>query len=293
MQSTLEFYNNIKNWILDRYRESNKECFFVALNAPQGSGKTTLTQHLVKQFRKHNLQALAISIDDFYLSYEEQLKLAQAYPDNPYLQQRGYPGTHDIPLGQQTLKHLKCLKQNEHFLVPRYDKSAYSGQGDRRPREQWERVQGPVQILLLEGWMLGFAPSTNASTNNIRETQNSSLKYIGFDFDKDKDSKTWQVIDHFLLPYSAWLEDVDAFIYLKTQDPIYVLEWRKEAEQNMKARGFAGMSEAEVTAYAEKFLPAYERYAENVMKSQSHSPSLFFVLAKNRLPVGNAIEFTY
>ena len=40
--------------------------------------------------------------------------------------------------------------------IPRYDKSARGGRGDRAPEEEWEVVSARPEIVLLEGWMLGF-----------------------------------------------------------------------------------------------------------------------------------------
>lgn len=40
--------------------------------------------------------------------------------------------------------------------VPRYDKSARGGKGDRAPEAEWSVVSTPPDIVLLEGWMLGF-----------------------------------------------------------------------------------------------------------------------------------------
>jgi D-glycerate 3-kinase len=42
--------------------------------------------------------------------------------------------------------------------VPRYDKSAFGGQGDTAGKENWPVVTGPLDIILFEGWMLGFSP---------------------------------------------------------------------------------------------------------------------------------------
>lgn len=40
--------------------------------------------------------------------------------------------------------------------VPRYDKSARGGKGDRAPEAEWSVVSKPPDVVLLEGWMLGF-----------------------------------------------------------------------------------------------------------------------------------------
>ena len=112
----IHFYCQILFWLEAQLNEKRKERLleqkasrplFVGLNAPQGAGKTTLTKWLVDQLEEKQIQALAISIDDFYLTCEQQVQLAQANSDNPYLQQRGYPGTHDIELGVKTLQQLR------------------------------------------------------------------------------------------------------------------------------------------------------------------------------------------
>lgn len=38
----------------------------------------------------------------------------------------------------------------------RYDKSAYSGRGDRADPSTWPVVSGPLDVVLFEGWMNGF-----------------------------------------------------------------------------------------------------------------------------------------
>lgn len=36
--------------------------------------------------------------------------------------------------------------------------SAYSGRGDRADSSTWPEVEGPLSVILFEGWMLGFKP---------------------------------------------------------------------------------------------------------------------------------------
>lgn len=44
--------------------------------------------------------------------------------------------------------------------IPSYDKSAFSGAGDRRPESEWSVInrdgQPPVQVVIFEGWCVGF-----------------------------------------------------------------------------------------------------------------------------------------
>lgn len=99
------------------------------------------------------------------------------------LQVRGNAGTHDLALGLDTIQALKQQRPSEvvgHEAVggekettktaamaeaggviariPRYDKSAGGGRGDRAPPEDWVEVSTPPKVVLLEGWMLGFDP---------------------------------------------------------------------------------------------------------------------------------------
>ena len=36
--------------------------------------------------------------------------------------------------------------------------SAYQGKGDRASESEWAKVHPPVDVVLFEGWMLGFTP---------------------------------------------------------------------------------------------------------------------------------------
>ena len=44
------------------------------------------------------------------------------------------------------------------MAVPRYNKAAHEGRGTRAPEDTWPRVKGPLDLILFEGWMLGFQP---------------------------------------------------------------------------------------------------------------------------------------
>ena len=93
---------------------------------------------------EEGLIAASISIDDFYLTRTEQIALAREYARNPYLKQRGYPGTHDVSLGVSVLKALRMLSDGQSMKVPGYDRSAYQGLGDRTPESDWRVVTASV-----------------------------------------------------------------------------------------------------------------------------------------------------
>ena len=176
------------------------------------------------------LSTVNISIDDFYLTREEQQRVADT-SGNRLLQVRGNAGTHDLALGAETIAALKdsALKSRaEGVRVPRYNKSASGGKGDRHPIEQWPEVAAGegtgVDIILFEGWMLGFTPLE----------------------EKDGDLGDLQMIDDQLGAYKSWNDVVDAWMVVRIEDLDCVYDWRMQAERKMRSEGKVGMSDDEV-----------------------------------------------
>lgn len=105
----------------------------------------------------YSLPVVTLSLDDLYLTHDDQVQLAKNNPTNPLLQHRGQPGTHDLPLAESVFASLRSGRPT---AIPQYDKSAFSGQGDRVPQAQWESVNEPgqeqIKVLIFEGWSVGF-----------------------------------------------------------------------------------------------------------------------------------------
>jgi D-glycerate 3-kinase len=105
----------------------------------------------------YSLSVVTLSLDDIYLTHADQVALAQAHPSNPLLQHRGQPSTHDLALGEEVFASLAAERLT---AIPQYDKSAFSGQGDRVPKDQWKIVneegQKKVKVVIFEGWCVGF-----------------------------------------------------------------------------------------------------------------------------------------
>ena len=215
----------------------------IGIQAPQGAGKTTLVRYLLDQLPALGLRGTGVSIDDFYLTRDEQLRLAAAHPGNPYLEHRGYPGTHDVDLGESTLVALRALASANNSApagvqVPVYDKSAHGGRGDRAPEATWRHVSGPLDIVFVEGWMLGFSPVPEAAlSDQLLVPPNRALA-----------------------AYDRWHRLLDAFVVLRATDPRFVLRWRVEAEEAMRASGRPALDRAAIEDYIRRFLPAYATY---------------------------------
>ena len=140
---------------------------FVALQGPQGSGKTCLTERVRELLTQHDEDHVpylvaTLSIDDLYLPHSQLKALASTHPDNPLLRGRGLPGTHDVSLGHSVLRSLKEINRSgsNEVRIPRFDKSLCDGEGDRLPESEWTSIRGPLDVVLLEGWCVGFYPQS-------------------------------------------------------------------------------------------------------------------------------------
>jgi D-glycerate 3-kinase len=106
----------------------------------------------------YSLPTLVFSIDDLYLPHSKQEALAESQANNPLVQHRGQPSTHDVKLGPEVFAAISNRKPNIH--VPSYDKSAFNGAGDRLPESKWEicnrQGERPVEVVIFEGWCVGF-----------------------------------------------------------------------------------------------------------------------------------------
>jgi D-glycerate 3-kinase len=222
-------------------RAATRRPVVIGVQAPQGAGKTTLVSHVLALLPELGLRGAGVSIDDFYLTRDEQLRIAAAHPGNPYLEHRGYPGTHDIDLGVATLTALRQLgpdRDGQVARVPVYDKSMHGGRGDRTSSSDWREVAAPLDVVFVEGWMLGFTPVPAG----------------------DLDDAFLVEPNRALAAYDRWHRLLDAFVVLRATDPRFVLQWRVEAEEAMAARGRPALSRAAIEDYIRRFLPAYARY---------------------------------
>jgi D-glycerate 3-kinase len=129
---------------------------FVAVQGPQGSGKTYLCANLKERLSAapHSLKVAVLSIDDLYLPHDGLVALANQTPHNPLWAGRGQPGTHDIELGKKLVKALRG--QSGTVELPIFEKSLFDGEGDRLPGGI--SIPLPVDVVILEGWCVGFHP---------------------------------------------------------------------------------------------------------------------------------------
>ena len=234
----LEYYLPVVEWVAQAQArhaarsDSDAGPLVVGISAPQGCGKSTIVDALVRLLPElKGLSTVNVSIDDFYLTRADQQKLADENASNGLLQVRGNAGTHDLELGMQTIEALKALSDSgtggkadgQAAQLPRYNKSAFGGKGDRHDEGEWPSVDEPVDVILFEGWMLGFEP----------------VKDAGGDL---------EIINKKMGDYAKWNDTVDAWMVVRIDDLNYVYDWRMQAEQRMRSKlgNDAGMSDNEV-----------------------------------------------
>ncbi|CAH8355918.1 unnamed protein product [Eruca vesicaria subsp. sativa] len=215
----------------------------IGFSAPQGCGKTTLVFALDYLFKTTKMKSATISIDDFYLTAQGQAKLREGNPGNALLEYRGNAGSHDLPFSVETIEALAKLTKEGKLpsIQVLFLSSAYSGRGDRGDATTWPEVEGPLKVILFEGWMLGFKPLPAQVVKAVDpqlETVNKNLEEY----------------------YEAWDKYINAWVVIKIKDPSYVYRWRLQAEIAMRQAGKPGMSDDEVNDFVSRYLPAYKAY---------------------------------
>ncbi|GAX40454.1 hypothetical protein NIES4075_14200 [Tolypothrix sp. NIES-4075] len=207
--------------------------FIQGILGGQGTGKTTMCAVLTLILKELGYHTLSLSLDDLYKTYSDRLKLTQ---QDPRLIWRGPPGTHDIDLGLTVLDRIRQLQSP--VAVPRFDKSAYGGAGDRITPEI---VEG-IDIVLFEGWFVGVQPIDPAAFDTAPPP-----------IITDEDKAFARDMNRQLSDYLPLWQRLDSLIVLYPKDYRCSLEWRLQAEQQMIAAGKSGMSEKEIEQFVYYF----------------------------------------
>jgi D-glycerate 3-kinase len=215
-------------------RQQLQRTFVQGILGGQGTGKTTLSAMLTLILNCLGYRTISLSLDDLYKTYHERLALRQ---HDPRLIWRGPPGTHDVNLGLTVLQKLR-QPDSQPIAIPRFDKSAYSGAGDRTQPE----VVEAVDIVLFEGWFVGVRPIDPQQFNTAPPPIDTSADR---EFACDINARL-----HEYLP--LW-EQLDSLILLYPNDYRLSLTWRKDAEHDRIAVGQSGMADAEIDEFVKYF----------------------------------------
>lgn len=248
-----DWYAPLANWVERLLLARSSPGFVLGINGSQGSGKSTLSNFLTEFLAsEHGRRVVELSIDDLYLTRMEREALAADV--HPLLATRGVPGTHDLGLGRRVLRLLADAGPDDAVGVPRFDKSV----DDRRPEPDWPRVQGPVDLIVFEGWCVASEAQRNGDlaepVNELERTE-------------DPDG-TWRRFVNAALrdDYPSLFRALDALVFLAVPDFESVYRWRLEQEHKLRARATGAtriMTDAEVA----RFVQHFERITLNNLRS--------------------------
>jgi D-glycerate 3-kinase len=219
---------------LANQRRQSKHLLVQGILGGQGTGKTTLAAILTLILNHLGYRVGSLSLDDLYKTYADRLQLQQT---DPRLRWRGPPGTHDVELGLDVFQQLRSASVQP-VPLPRFDKSAYQGAGDRTDPE-W--VTG-VDIVLFEGWFVGMR---SIDPNLFDKAPPPICTKADRDFARDCNAR--------LAAYLPLWQQIDQLMVLLPTDYRFSQQWRQQAERQMQASGRPGMSDAEIAEFVQYF----------------------------------------
>lgn len=245
--ATLQAYQELAAWLVARHRSTGLRV--LGINGAQGSGKSTLAAFLVSHLaERYGLKALAISLDDFYLSRAQRAALAATV--HPLLITRGVPGTHDVQRGIACLRALPKLQTGEVCALPTFSKATDEALG---PAHDRLITQAP-DVVLFEGWCVGTPPQDAAEL----VTPINALER-----DEDPTGIWRQFVNAQLAgPYAEWFAQLDALVYLQVPGWEQVRKWRAQQERETAASN-QGLSTLLDEGLRERFMQHYQRLTKH------------------------------
>lgn len=186
-------YNLIGNQLNDSIN-------IVGIHGPQGIGKSTLNNFLYDKFTQDGYNVITMSLDDFYLEYDDMNSFINSINNNLY-NFRGLAGTHDLNLLYDTL--IK-LKNNIDTKIPIFNKKLHNGFGDR---DGYKEVKFRPNLIILEGWMLAYES-------------------------KDKVKDNLFIFNEELKKYKKIQALINIWIILETDNLQNIYDWRLNAESD-------------------------------------------------------------
>ncbi|KAF1979977.1 P-loop containing nucleoside triphosphate hydrolase protein [Bimuria novae-zelandiae CBS 107.79] len=255
------------------HKQQSSHPIVLGITGLQGSGKSTWASKIVELLSsQYNLHAITVSLDDFYHTHDNLIARRDRDPENKLYRTRGQPGTHDQQLAHDILQALRSwddTRTNE-VAIPAFDKSQFNGKGDRAPRTAWPTCTSKPDVIVFEGWCLGFhalSSATLASKHAAAKVAPPDAHPDSILTLPDHELAHLQEVNDALAQYNASFmgpEHFDFFVHLDTEDLRNVYRWRLQQEHALwKAKG-VGMSDESVRAFVRGYMPAYELYLEGL-----------------------------
>ena len=272
----------IQNWFISvadeiaLHQNNASAPLVIGINGAQGSGKSTLADLLVFLLTtQHSLNAVAMSIDDFYYTRKHREDLAKTV--HPLMATRGVPGTHDISLAEKTIDSL--IHFQGATAVPKFNKAI----DDRFPESEWPVITKPVDVIVLEGWCLGAQAQTetelNKSLNDLEINDDPRLVWRRY--------VNQQLHDE----YPSLFSRIDTWIMLKAPSFDCVFNWRLEQENKLRMALSRNPSTTQTQQEMNKvmddkavgrFIKFYQRITENLLITLPNKVDYLFKLDEHR-----------
>ena len=252
------FLETVECWYLPlaqqiaNLKSDHSDTLLVSFNGSQGSGKSTMTAFLCLILKNQfKLNTLEVSIDDFYLTRAGRQALAEQV--HPLLLTRGVPGTHDVALAQQTFDCLRHCSGDNPCQVPSFDKAI----DDRKPQNEWNKVEKKVDVILFEGWC-NHAPVQ--SSRQLEQPINT--------LERDEDIHAiWRtyVNDQLRQYHESLFNLADYLVFLQAPSFEKVYEWRGLQESKLADQVDKSKPGIMNTAQLKRFIQHYERITRSCM----------------------------
>lgn len=244
--------------------------FLIGINGAQGTGKSTLAKLLSCLLTGNGHRVVNLSLDDFYYSKAKRQELADEI--HPLLSSRGVPGTHDVDLALQLLAQLAGAGPEQQVTLPGFDKSV----DDCLAVDDCEKVRGPIDILILEGWFIGAKPQTEdeltTPINDLETTEDSDGRWRAY------------VNQQLAGAYQSLFAKLNRLIVLQAPGFEAVLEWRSLQEEKLRERAAADASGLMDAEAIERFIQHFERLTRHCLRTLPASADRVFRLdAEHRI----------
>jgi D-glycerate 3-kinase len=230
---------------LPEIRDGRRQ-LLLGINGAQGTGKSTLADFL--RFAAESLfdwRVAVLSIDDFYYTLDERNTLAENV--HPLLRTRGVPGTHDTDVLRDCLDQLRILDRDGRIALPRFDKAV----DDRADKSRWPSVEGPIDLVILEGWCVGTKPQPDVEleppVNNLEHEEDPDGAWRNY------------VNDQLEANYESIFEQLDFLIFMQAPGFDAIFRWRLEQEEKLADVSPEGSSGLMNKEQIQRFLQFYER----------------------------------
>lgn len=252
-----DFAQTLSKWylplaeIISKKLTTNAVPLVLGVQGCQGSGKSTLAEFLRLIFKyEYSANCAVLSLDDFYRTRAERTALSQRV--HPLLKTRGVPGTHDIFLALKIIQQLKTATLGEQVHLPRFNKAI----DDRAPENEWALIEGPVDIIIFEGWCTGLAPEPAeqliAPVNSLEAEEDEQAIWRNY------------VNQQLAGDYQLLFKQIDFLTILTAPSFDSVYAWRLLQEQKL-AQHWASQQTAQESA-----VPAHIQSPEQLQRFIAH-----------------------